>query len=63
VLPTRAALADPSTILSDVCSALRTVDRDAADPGNLFRVHWYTTAIAALGGVPHRDRELREAGG
>jgi cysteine synthase A len=41
VLPTFAQLAHPETIPSDVVSALDAVDRDAADPRNLFRVHWH----------------------
>ncbi|MFM9132224.1 MAG: pyridoxal-5'-phosphate-dependent protein subunit beta, partial [Actinomycetota bacterium] len=38
VLPTFAQLADPSLIDPAVT---RGVDKDAADPRNLFRVHWY----------------------
>ena len=38
VLPTFAQLADPSTIDPSIT---RGVDKNAADPRNLFRVHWY----------------------
>ena len=38
VLPTFAQLADPSLIDPAVTKG---VDKDAADPRNLFRVHWY----------------------
>ncbi|MEY4391392.1 MAG: hypothetical protein RLZZ544_101 [Actinomycetota bacterium] len=38
VLPTFAQLADPSTIDPSITKG---VDKDAADPRNLFRVHWY----------------------
>jgi cysteine synthase len=38
VLPTFAELADPTTIDPNVTDG---VDPDAADPRNLFRVHWY----------------------
>ena len=41
VLPTFAQLAEPSRIRSDVRASLAGVDPDAADPRNLFRVHWY----------------------
>ena len=40
-LPTFAELRDPRTIPSSVIGALRTVEKDAADPRNLFRVHWF----------------------
>ncbi len=40
-LPTFAQLRDPSTIPADVKEKLKSVDKDAADPLNLFRVHWY----------------------
>ena len=38
VLPTFAQLADPSTIDPSITKG---VDKNAADPRNLFRVHWY----------------------
>ncbi len=43
-LPTFAQLADPATIPDDVRASLDGVDPDAADPRNLFRVHWYNGA-------------------
>lgn len=44
VLPTFAELANPSTIAAPIRSRLASVDRDAPDPLNLFRVHWHNTA-------------------
>ena len=44
VLPTLSQLADPSTIPADVAERLPDVDPDAADPANLFRVHWHNGA-------------------
>ena len=41
VLPTFAQLADPSSIPADITASLADIDRNAADPLNLFRVHWY----------------------
>jgi cysteine synthase len=43
-LPTFAQLRDPATIPEDVQDRLATVDPDAADPLNLFRVHWFNAA-------------------
>ncbi len=43
-LPTFAQLADPTTIPASVTSRLASVDPDAADPLNLWRVHWYNDA-------------------
>jgi cysteine synthase len=40
LLPTFAQLAAPETIPTGVQTALETVDPDAPDPLNLFRVHW-----------------------
>ena len=40
-LPTFAELADPSRIPAEIAKRLASVDPDAADPLNLFRVHWY----------------------
>ncbi|NNF54938.1 MAG: pyridoxal-phosphate dependent enzyme [Acidimicrobiales bacterium] len=40
-LPTFAELRDPSIIPADVKEKLKSVDKDAADPLNLYRVHWY----------------------
>src|SRR5512142_2226523 len=44
VMPTFAELADPATIPAATVAALADVDPDAADPRNLFRVHWYNAA-------------------
>ena len=44
VLPTIAQLAEPAKIPPDVLGRLAAVGADAADPLNLFRVHWYNDA-------------------
>jgi cysteine synthase len=44
VLPTLAQLADPATIPQEIVDRLTDVDPDAADPANLFRVHWHNGA-------------------
>ena len=41
VLPTFAQLRDPSTIPGPIVDQLGSVEKDAADPRNLFRVHWF----------------------
>jgi cysteine synthase A len=41
VLPTFAQLRDPSTIPGPIIDSLAGVDKNSADPRNLFRVHWY----------------------
>ncbi len=41
VLPTFAQLAEPHLIPDEIREKLASVDPDAADPLNLFRVHWY----------------------
>ncbi len=41
VLPTFAQLRHPSTISQSIQDQLSHVDKDAADPRNLFRVHWF----------------------
>ncbi|MGI9595575.1 MAG: pyridoxal-phosphate dependent enzyme [Acidimicrobiales bacterium] len=41
VLPTFAQLRDPALIPDSIKTALAEVDKDAPDPRNLFRVHWY----------------------
>ncbi|MFT7608035.1 MAG: cysteine synthase A [Candidatus Aldehydirespiratoraceae bacterium] len=41
VLPTFAQLRDPATIPSAITDSLDGVDKNAADPRNLFRCHWY----------------------
>ncbi len=40
-LPKFGELADPTTIPASIQESLADVDPDAADPRNLFRVHWY----------------------
>ncbi len=53
VLPTFAQLADPATISAEAWAQLASVDRDAADPRNLFRVHWHNSlGTAERAGVP-----------
>ena len=44
VLPTFGELAAPSTQSSSVTERLESLDPDAAEPGNLFRVNWYNDA-------------------
>ena len=40
-LPTISELADPASRLRDTMAKLETVDPDAADARNLYRVHWH----------------------
>ena len=47
VLPRFSQLRDPATIDSDVIEALEDVDRNSADPLNLFRAHWFNTSRQA----------------
>ena len=49
VLPTFAQLRDPSTIPASIVEQLAGVEKDAADPLNLFRVHWYNEHADAPG--------------
>ncbi len=52
-LPTLAQLASPQHIPDDAIRALETVDPDAPDPRNLYRVHWHNGADRrALTAVP-----------
>jgi cysteine synthase A len=44
LLPTFAQLAEPSTIPAGIVERLRSVEPDAPDALNLFRVHWNNTA-------------------
>ena len=46
-MPRFSQLRDPSTIDSDVIEALEGVDRNSANPLNLFRVHWFNTSTQA----------------
>ncbi len=41
VLPTIAELKNPHTINDDIKSKVLKLDKDAVDPANLFRVHWF----------------------
>jgi cysteine synthase len=49
VLPTFAQLRDPSLIPESIVNQLGEVEKDAADPRNLFRVHWYNEHADAPG--------------
>ena len=44
VLPTFAQLADPTLAPAAIRERLAGIDPDAADPANLFRVHWFNAA-------------------
>ncbi|MDQ1400544.1 MAG: cysteine synthase [Acidimicrobiaceae bacterium] len=50
-LPTFAQLADPTTIAPGTTAARARVDRNAADPANLWRVHWHNHGLAAHPGL------------
>lgn len=55
-LPTFAELADPARIPAAARAAAAGADPDAADPANLFRVHWYNGANGGAVTVPeHLD--------
>ena len=43
-LPTFAELAEPRLVPKDVTTGLAGVSADAADPRNLYRVHWFNDA-------------------
>ncbi len=49
VLPTFAQLREPATIPASIQEQLGSVEKDAADPRNLFRVHWYNEHADAPG--------------
>ena len=49
LLPTFAQLSDPATIPASIQHALSSVDKDAADPLNLFRVHWFNARADSPG--------------
>ena len=49
VLPTFGELAEPSRIGKDITKG---VDKNAADPRNLFRVHWYNNMAGDTVAVP-----------
>ena len=52
VLPTFSQLADPSTIPAAVSSGLASLDKNAPDARNLFRVHWYNNLAGERVAVP-----------
>ena len=52
VLPSFAQLVDPGTAPSAFHAALGGVDRNAASPANLWRIHWYNKMDGGLAGVP-----------
>jgi hypothetical protein len=61
VLPTFGQLADPRTAPSAQRALLSEVDRNAASPANLWRIHWYNKVDGGLTGVPEHvvlPREL-----
>ena len=41
VLPKISELCNPHTVDKNIINKLKTVDKDAMDPLNLFRVHWF----------------------
>jgi Cysteine synthase len=47
VLPRFSELANPDSISRALREDLKSVDRDSADPRNLFRVHWFNKASSA----------------
>ncbi len=52
VLPTFGQLRDPRTAPSTLIGRLSDVDRNAASPTNLWRIHWYNKLDGSLTGVP-----------
>ena len=52
VLPTFAQLTHPASIPAATRHALAGIDSDAADPANLFRVHWYNRLAGGLAETP-----------
>ena len=51
-LPTFAELSDPSQIPAPIRDQVAAVDRNAADPANLFRVNWYNDLEGGFVDVP-----------
>ncbi|MEM7095509.1 MAG: pyridoxal-phosphate dependent enzyme [Actinomycetota bacterium] len=49
LLPTFAQLRDPATIPPSITDSLTTIDKDAPDARNLFRVHWFNEHADAPG--------------
>ena len=52
VLPTFSQLANPSTIPAAVAADLASLDKNAPDARNLFRVHWYNNLAGQRVEVP-----------
>ena len=63
VLPTFAQLTSPFTAPSAMHEQLSTVDKNAASPANLWRVHWHNTRDGALAEVPEHVVLTRELTG
>ncbi len=55
VLPTFAQLRDPATIPAVIRQQLASVDKDAPDSHNLFRVHWFNGHADEPGRPNHPD--------
>ena len=41
ILPKISELCNPHSINKDIIKKLKNIDKDAVDPLNLFRVHWF----------------------
>ena len=52
VLPTFSQLRDPTTAPGTLSGQLGGVDRNAASPANLWRIHWYNKLDGSLANVP-----------
>ena len=52
VLPTFAQLKDPRTAPGSLAGQLGAVDRNAASPANLWRIHWYNKLDGGVTAVP-----------
>jgi len=52
VLPTFAQLKDPRTAPGSLAGQLGAVDRNAASPTNLWRIHWYNKLDGGVTAVP-----------
>ena len=52
VLPTFAQLKDPRTAPDTLSGQLGAVDRNAASPANLWRIHWYNKLDGGVTAVP-----------
>ena len=63
VLPTFAQLTNPSTVPGALREQLAGIDKDAASPANLWRVHWYNTMAGGVAEVPEHVVLTRELTG